>query len=385
MKKIVIVAAKRTPQGRFLGALVKYSAIDLAVAAGKSVCNEVDPNMIDQVIMGNVLGAGLGMNIARQISVGIGIPVERTAYTVNMMCASGMHAIILAAQTIAAGNANVILCGGTESMSNAPYLLARARGGYKFGDGILIDSILSDGLSDSFSKEHMGSKAEKLAQMYSISRSEQDQFAAASQAKYAKAHADGQFREELVTIKELDKDEHPRPETTVEQLAILKPVFKKDGTVTAGNSSGINDGAAILAICDEETAAAHGWRPLAVISGWAEVGCDPQLMGLGPVHATKKLCQQQGKKLTDFEVFELNEAFAAQSIACIKELGLRQAQLNVHGGAIALGHPIGASGARIVIHLAHMISKKICRNGLATLCVGGGMGATLNLEAYDKK
>jgi acetyl-CoA C-acetyltransferase len=363
-----------------MGALTKYTAVDLGVAAAKSALASVDVSKIDQVIVGNILSAGQGMNIARQISVGVGIPLDRIAYTVNMMCASGMQSIILAAQTILAGQAKAILCGGAESMSNAPYLLDRARGGYKLGDGTLIDSILRDGLTDTFSKTHMGLTAERLAEQYGITRAEQDVFALESQSKYGRAHTAGRFADELAALKELDKDEHPRPETTIEQLSQLRPAFKKEGTVTAGNSSGINDGAAMLIVCDEVTASKNGWQPLAWIDGWAAVGCDPQLMGLGPVYAVRKLCEQVSMQVSDFDVVELNEAFAAQSLAGIRELGFSREQVNPDGGAIALGHPIGASGARIVTHLAHRIAQGTFKKGLATLCVGGGMGVAVALS-----
>lgn len=379
MKSIVIVAAKRTPQGRFLGALIKRSAVDLAVHAGREAVKTVGVENIDQVILGNVLAAGQGMNTARQVGVGLGLPLDRPAFTVNMMCASGMQAVILAAQAIRAGDARVVLCGGTESMSNAPYLLDRARSGYKLGDGVLIDSILRDGLTDTFSKAHMGLTTERLAELYKIGRAEQDAFAARSQQTYAEALARSVFADELAPLDELKQDEHPRPDATVAKLAAMKPAFKPDGTITAGNASGINDGAAMLVVCDGETASRQGWKVLATIAGSATVGCDPGLMGLGPVHATRRLCAQSGLCLKDFEAVELNEAFAAQSLACIQELGLQPERVNVHGGAIALGHPIGASGARLLVHLAHCLARGEVKSALATLCVGGGMGTAVAL------
>jgi acetyl-CoA C-acetyltransferase len=372
MKPIWIVSAKRTPQGRFLGALTKLSAVDLGVAAAKAALAGIDPAAIDTVFAGNVLGAGLGMNVARQIALGAGLPITTPATTVNMMCASGMQAVILATQAIRAGAARAVLCGGTESMSNAPFLLDRARSGYKLGDGVLIDSILRDGLTDAFDKQHMGVTAERLAERYQISREAQDQFAARSQQRYGAASAAGHFQDEIVSVGKLSADEHPRPETTVATLGTLRPAFDEKGTVTAGNASGINDGAAMLVVCDEDRGRELGLTPMMTIASSAAVGCEPALMGLGPVHATRKL----GRDVAEYDLIELNEAFAAQSLACIRELGMDEEKVNVDGGAIALGHPIGASGARLLVHLAHRRPKR----ALATLCVGGGMGCAVVLE-----
>ena len=382
MSKIFIVGAKRTPQGRFLGALTKYSALDLALRAGEAVLEKLDRTKIDQVILGNVIMAGLGMNLARQVLVKLDIPIDKPAFTVNMMCASGMQAIILAAQSILSGDAEVVLCGGTESMSNAPYLLERARKGYKLGDGILVDALLRDGLVDSFDNEHMGLTAERVAEKYMISREEQDAFAFESQQKYTAATEKDAFRDELVQLEELDKDENPRSDTTLEKLASLKPAFKKDGTVTAGNASSINDGAAMLVVCSEKALKSNGWQPMAEISGWASVGCNPKEMGLGPIFAIRKLCSKYDLDVNEFDAIELNEAFAAQSLACIKELNLNPGIINQESGAIALGHPIGASGARIVAHLAHKIKQNKIKNGLAALCVGGGMGTTVFIKQH---
>lgn len=381
MNRICIVAAKRTPQGRFMGALSKQSATQLAIAAGKAVLDQIPSDQIDQVIVGNVLSAGQGMNIARQIALGLGVPIDRIAFTVNMMCASGMQAVMLADQAIRAGQAKVILCGGTESMSNAPYLLDRARQGYKLGQGVLIDCLLRDGLVDSFSNEHMGLTAEELARRYKIDRAAQDEFALSSQQKYAQGSAQGRYDDELVPVGQLDKDEHPRPEMTIDQLASLQPAFTTDGTVTPGNASGINDGASMLIVCDEATARKSGYKPLAIIRGWAAVGCDPKFMGLGPVYATEKLCRQEQLKIDDFDTIEINEAFAVQTLACVQQLKIAKDRLNPDGGAIALGHPIGSSGARLVIHLAHRIARGQTSKGLAALCVGGGLGAAMVLEA----
>ena len=380
MTRVSIVAAKRTPQGRFLGALARRSAVDLAVAAGRVALEPIGADRVDQVIIGNVLGAGLGMNIARQIGLALGVPVDRPAFTVNMMCASGLQAVILAVQAIAAGQAEVVLCGGTESMSNAPYLLERARAGYRLGDGTLVDCLLRDGLVDPSSGRHMALTAERLAAHYQIDRAAQDAFALRSQQLTHRAAAAGRYRDELVVLKELDADEHPRPDTTLEKLAQLQPAFQSDGTVTAGNASGVNDGAALLVVCDERTAVRHGWAVLATIGPHAAVGCDPAWMGLGPVHATRQLCERHQLQPGDFDTVELNEAFAAQTLACIQELSLELDRVNPDGGAIALGHPIGASGARLVVHLAQRLARGETKRGLATLCVGGGMGLALVLE-----
>lgn len=372
MKPIWIVAAKRTPQGRFLGALAKRSAVELAVTAGKAALANIDPARIDSVIVGNVLGAGLGMNVARQVALGVGLPVSTPAFTVNMMCASGMQAVILASQAIQSGTAEMVLCGGTESMSNAPYLLERARSGYKLGDGTIVDTLLRDGLVDVFSGEHMGLTAERIAERFQITREAQDIFAAVSQQRQRHASEEGRFQEEIVPVDALAQDEPPRPDTTVEKLATLRPAFDPGGTITAGNASGLNDGAAMLVVCSEERGRECGLAPLMILTASASVGCEPSLMGLGPVFATRRVSSDIG----EFDHVELNEAFAAQVLACIAELGLDPAKVNPDGGAIALGHPIGASGARLLVHLAHRQPKK----GLATLCVGGGMGCAVVLQ-----
>ncbi len=380
---VVIVAAKRTPQGRFMGGLAKRSAVELGVAAGKAALSSLDGDAglkIDSVIVGNVLQAGQGMNMARQIGVNLGLSEQTPAFTVNQMCASGILAVMLASQAIRAGDANVVLCGGSESMTNAPYLLKRARTGYKLGDGELIDSLLRDGLVDAFDRKHMGLTAERLATEGNISREAQDAFAARSQQRYGAAHESGVFTDELTPVDDLQADEHPRPETTADQLAALKPVFDQQGSVTPGNASGINDGAAMLVVCSEQAAKENGWTPMAIIEGSSSVGCDPARMGLGPVHATNRLCEALSCGVDAFDHIELNEAFAAQALACGMQLKLDDAKLNPHGGAIALGHPIGASGARLVTHLSHLIAKGEVERGLATLCVGGGMGAAVALK-----
>lgn len=365
-----------------MGSLSKRSAVDLGVAAGKAALDTLGSDAaakVDSVVVGNVLQAGQGMNMARQVGVHAGVDQSVAAFTVNQMCASGMLAVMLASQAIRAGDATVVLCGGSESMTNAPYLLERARSGYKLGDGQLVDSLLRDGLVDSFDRKHMGLTAERLADEGGITREAQDAFASQSQQRFGSAHKAGAFKDEIVAVDDLDHDEHARPETTADQLAGLKTVFDKAGSVTAGNASGINDGASMLIVCSEDAAKTNGWRPLAVIEAGASVGCDPARMGFGPVHATNKLCDSIGCNVAAFDHVELNEAFAAQALACVDGLKLDSAKVNPHGGAIALGHPIGASGARLITHLAHRIAKGEVNRGLATLCVGGGMGAAVSL------
>ncbi len=373
MTDIAIVAAKRTPIGKFLGAFKDLSAVQLACAAGEAALAGIDRKQIDQVILGNILSAGQGMNIARQVGVHLGLPIDVPAFTVNMMCGSGLQTVLLAAQAIKAGEAKAILCGGTESMTNAPYLLPRARGGYKLGDGILVDSILRDGLHDSFDHRHMAQTSEVLAKEYGITRQDQDEFAARSQALTAAAQKRGAFADEIVPVNGLSADEHPRPDTTAAKLANLKPSFDPQGSITAGNASGINDGAALLVVADLAVAKQRDWPVLAKLTGGTVIGCEPGRMGLGPAHAIRKLLPREAA-LAEFDTFEINEAFAAQTLACVRELKLDQNRLNVHGGAIALGHPIGASGARLAVHLAHRIARGEISSGLATLCVGGGMG-----------
>lgn len=380
MTRTCIVAAKRTVQGRFMGALAKLSAVEMAVIAAKAALSQVKPDDIDQVIVGNVLAAGQGMNIARQVSLKLNVPIDRTAFTVNMQCASGIQAVILAAQAILTAQAKTILCGGTESMSNAPYLLDRPRNGCKLCDSILTDHILRDGLVDSFNNEHMGIAAERIAEQYGITRTAQDEFAIRSHRNYAETQAKAKFDNERIAIGTLEQDEHPRPDITMDKLVSLKPAFKTKGSVTVGNASGINDGAAMLIVCDETTAKQRGWEILATVRGWASVGCNPKMMGLGPVYATRKLCKEQQLKVEEFDTVEINEAFASQTLACMKELQLEKDRINPEGGAIALGHPIGASGARLLVHLAQKIKSGETKRGLAALCIGGGMGTAVALE-----
>ncbi len=382
--RTVVVAAGRTPQGRFLGSLSKISAVDLAKSVGRHLIGPLSAEQvacIDEVILGNVLSAGAGMNIARQVSVGLGLPQTVPAYTVNMMCASGIKAIMLAYDAIQSGRARMVLCGGTESMSQAPYLLPKARSGMKLGHGAVIDSVLRDGLICAFDQMHMGQGVERLAKDFSIGRQQQDQFALESQRNYANALEQGHFRDQIVSMPELTNDEHSRPGTTIESLASLSPAFEPTGSVTAGNASGINDGAALLILASEDHALRTGLAPLASIDSYTVVGCDPAKMGLGPVFAIESLMKRQRQHLSEFDGIEINEAFAVQALACIRQLGLDRSRVNVDGGAIAIGHPIGATGARLVVHLTHQIHQGRCRNGLASLCVGGGMGAAMTLSS----
>jgi acetyl-CoA C-acetyltransferase len=390
LKRIAIVAARRTPQGRFLGGLAKITAVELATTVGNSILENLNhskelTDSIDQVILGNVLSAGMGMNLARQVAIGLKLPITTDAFTVNMMCASGMKAIMLGCDAVRSGSARMVLCGGTESMSQAPYLLPRVRTGLKLGDSTLVDSILRDGLVDSFDHQHMGLSAERLAREYVLSREEQDLFAFNSQQLYAKANAEGAFHDELVGMGPMRADEHPRSDTTIATLSKLAPAFDPEGTVTAGNASGLNDGAALVLICEESFAIEHNIDILACVDYYATVGCEPARMGLGPVFATQKLLKLSGLELSQFDTVELNEAFAAQALACLREMPVEPEKLNPDGGAIAIGHPIGATGARLVVHLAHRIAQSRTRRGLATLCVGGGMGAAISLASPQMK
>lgn len=391
MKEIVIASAVRTPIGSFGGELSKVSAIDLGVIATKEAIKRanITPEMIDEVILGNVLGAGLGQNVARQISINSDIPKETPSFTINKVCGSGLRSVSLAAQVVMLGDADVVLCGGTESMSNAPYLLPKTRWGQRMGDGNIIDYMVHDGLFDIFNKYHMGITAENIAEQWNITREEQDKFAAVSQNRAEAAQKSGKFNDEIVPVSLpqrkgnpiiIDTDEYPRHGCTIESLAKLRPAFKKDGSVTAGNSSGINDGAAILVVMSREKADELGIEPLAVIKGYGSAGVDPSIMGYGPVPATKKALKKADWSVEDLDLIEANEAFAAQSLAVVRDLGLDTEKVNVNGGAIALGHPIGASGARILITLLYEMKRRNSKKGLATLCIGGGMGTSLLVE-----
>jgi acetyl-CoA C-acetyltransferase len=384
MRKVYVIAAKRTAIGTFDGTLTDVGAVDLGTIVAKELLIEsgVDVKDIDEVIFGNVLSAGLGQNVSRQIAIKTGIGFEVPSYTVNKVCASGMKAVQLAYQSIAIGEADVILAGGTENMNQAPYLVNGVRFGLRINDSTIVDSMVKDGLWCGINDYHMGITAENIAQKYNISRQQQDEFAALSQEKTAKGITNGEFKDEIVPVVvkkrketiEFTIDEQPRAGTTVEVLSKLRPAFKKHGTVTAGNASGINDGAAALMLADEEFINDNNITPIAEFAGFASVGVDPAIMGIGSSAAISKILKKTGTKLNDIEIFELNEAFAAQSIAVLKETGIDPEKVNVNGGAIALGHPIGASGARILVTLLSAMKKRNLKTGLASLCIGGGMG-----------
>jgi acetyl-CoA C-acetyltransferase len=391
MRKAVIVSAARTPIGSFGGAFASLSAVDLGVIAAKEAIKRagIEPSMVEEVYFGNVLGAGLGQNVARQVSLGAGLPNETPALTINMVCGSGLRAVSMAAQFVENGECDIILCGGTESMTNAPYLLSKARWGHRMGHDSIVDYMIHDGLWDIYNNYHMGITAENVAEQYGITREEQDEFAAKSQMKAEAAQKVGRFTDEIVPVVipqrkgdpvVIDTDEYPRHGSTVEKMAKLKPAFKKDGTVTAGNASGINDGAAALIIMSKEKADELGLKYLCEVAAYGSAGVDPKVMGLGPVPATKKALAKAGWTIDDLDLAEANEAFAAQSLAVIRELGLNPEITNVNGGAIALGHPIGASGARILVTLIYEMQKRDAKKGLATLCIGGGMGTSILVE-----
>lgn len=389
--EIFLVAAVRTPIGRFGGGLASLSAADLGEASARETLRRagIDPAAIDEVIFGNARQAGVGPNVARQIAIRSGLPHEVPAYTVNQACGSGLRSIMNACDQIRLGQADVVLAGGTESMSNTPYLLPRARWGYRMGDAEVVDGMVRDGFLCPLADEMMGATAETLADRYSISRDEQDRYALSSQQKAARAYAEDRFAEEIVPVtvpgkkraEVVDRDEHPRFDADLGSMAKLPPVFRKGGTVHAGNSSGVTDGAASMLVVRGESARRLGLTPMARVIGATQAGVDPKVMGIGPVPATRKLLQEWGRGLEDVDLVELNEAFAAQVIACDRELHLDPEKLNVHGGAIALGHPIGCTGARITTTLLHALRTRERRIGLATLCISGGMGLSLLVEA----
>ncbi|MBN2557899.1 MAG: acetyl-CoA C-acetyltransferase [Clostridia bacterium] len=389
MRKVVIASAVRTAIGSFGGSLKDISAVKLGeIVAAEAVKRAgIEANRIDETIIGNVLGAGLGQNIARQISVGIGAGYETPAMTLNKVCGSGLRAVTLAAQIIALGDADIILAGGTENMSQAPYLMKNARWGMRMGDAQVTDYMVSDGLWDVFNNYHMGVTAENIAEKWNITREEQDEFAIRSQNKAEAACEGGRFKDEIVPVVisqkkgepvVFEKDEFIRYGATVEKAAKLYPAFKKEGgTVTAANSSGINDGAAMLVVMSEAKAKEMGVQPLGVIKAYSSAGVDPGTMGIGPVNATKKALSKTGWTIDNIDLAELNEAFSSQSLAVIKDLGINPEIVNVNGGAIALGHPIGCSGARILVTLLHEMKKRNAEKGLAGLCIGGGMGCAI--------
>ena len=390
MKDVVIVSAARTPIGVLQGALSTVSAADLGSLVIKEALHRanISGDMVDETLFVCVFQAGKYQGIARQAAVNAGIPVEKPALAINMICGSGLRSVAMATQAIKCGDADIVLCGGTENMSQAPYVVNQMRKGNKMGDCAMMDSMVIDGLTDAFHKYHMGITAENVAEKFGITREMQDAFALRSQQNAEKAQKSGRFKDEIVpvTVKTkkgdvvISEDEFPKHGTTMETLAKLKPAFKKDGTVTAGNASGINDGAAALVLMSADKAKELGITPIATIKGYASAGVDPSIMGVGPIEASKKALKQAGISVKDLDLIESNEAFAAQSIAVANELGFDMDKVNVNGGAIALGHPIGASGARILVTLLHEMQKRNAKHGLATLCIGGGMGTSLVVE-----
>ena len=387
MSRVAIVSAKRTAIGSFGGSLKDIPAVTLGAEVVKKSLEEINlsPTLVDEVIFGNVLGAGLGQNIARQISIFAGIPQEKSAFVVNKVCGSGLKSVVLGAQSILLGDNDIVVCGGVENMSAAPYYTKDARFGAKLGNFELEDSIIHDGLTDAFENYHMGITAENIAKQFSISRKQQDEFATLSQKKASTAIEKGKFSNEIVPItiktrkeeKVFDTDEFVRPNTNLESLAKLRPAFKKDGTVTAGNASGINDGAACVILMSEKRANELGINILGFIDGYATAGLDNKVMGLGPIPATRKVLDKLNLTTDDIDLFELNEAFAAQSIAVLNELNLDTSKVNINGGAIALGHPIGASGCRILVSLVHELINENKNRGLCSLCIGGGQGISV--------
>ena len=389
MTDVVIAAAARTPVGSFNGALSSFPAHDLGIVAITEalVRAKVEPDDVSEVIMGQILTAGAGQNPARQAAVGAGIPVERTAYTINQLCGSGLRSVALGFQAIQLGDSDIVVAGGQESMSQAPHCV-HLRDGTKMGDNPLVDTLIRDGLWEVFNGYHMGVTAENVAEKWQLTRDDQDAFAAASQQKAEAAQRAGRFKDEIVavTVKTrkgetvVDADEYPRHGTTAESLAKLRPAFAKDGTVTAGNASGINDGAAAVVVMTADAAAERGITPLARIVSWATAGVDPAIMGTGPIPASRAALQKAGWKAGDVDLIEANEAFAAQALAVNRDLGWDTDRVNVNGGAIAIGHPVGASGARILITLLHEMQRRDAKKGLATLCIGGGMGIAMCVE-----
>lgn len=392
MERVVIASAARTPVGSFGGAFKSVSAVELGAIAAKEAMKraKVTPEMIDEAYIGNVLQAGQGQNVARQVVLGAGIPYTTPAMTINIVCGSGLRAVSMAAQMIKCGDAEIILAGGTENMSMAPYLSSESRWGARMGDVKLVDEMIKDGLWDAFNNYHMGITAENVAEQFGITREMQDELACASQNKAEKARKEGRFKDEIVTVEVkgrkgkvtlVEEDEYIKEGVTTESLAGLKPAFKRDGgTVTAGNASGINDGAAMLIVMSESKAKELGVEPLAYIASYATEGVDPTIMGTGPIPASRRALEKAGLQVEDLDLIESNEAFAAQACAVAKELNLDMDKVNVNGGAIAIGHPIGASGARILTTLLFEMKKRDAKKGLATLCIGGGMGTALVVE-----
>ncbi|WP_447045420.1 acetyl-CoA C-acetyltransferase [Vreelandella sp. H-I2] len=390
MKEVVIVAARRTAVGAFGGSLAGIPASDLGALVIKDILEStgVAPDQVDEVLLGQVLTAGVGQNPARQASIKAGLPDSVPAMTINKVCGSGLKAVHLATQAIRCGDAELILAGGQENMSASPHVLPNSRTGQRMGDWKAIDTMVHDGLWDAFNNYHMGITAENLAEKYGITREEMDKFAAQSQQNAANAIKEGKFKSQIVPVHipqrkgdpvVFDTDENPR-EVTAEKLGGMKPAFKKDGTVTAGNASSLNDGAAVVMICSAEKAKELGLEPLARIAGYANAAVDPAIMGIGPAPATRRCLEKAGWSLDDLDLAEANEAFAAQALSVNKELGWDVSKVNVNGGAIALGHPIGASGCRVLVSLLHEMIARDAKKGLATLCIGGGQGVALAIE-----
>lgn len=390
MREVVIASAVRTAIGSYGGSLAGFKPADLGSIVMKEALNRanVKPEQVDEILFGCVIQAGQGQGVARQAAIKAGIPVEAPATTVNIICGSGLRTVSLAAQTIMTGDNDVVIAGGTEVMSLAPYLVDKGRWGYRMGDGKLVDAMIKDALWDAFNDYHMGITAENVAEKWGLTREEQDAFAVQSQNKAEKARKEGKFKDEIVPVEIKTKkgttvfedDEYIREGATIEGLGKLRPAFKKDGTVTAGNASGINDGAAALVIMSKEKADELGIEPLATIVSHGTAGVDPSIMGVGPVPASKKALEKAGLTVEDMDLIEANEAFAAQSIAVARELKFDMEKVNVNGGAIALGHPVGASGARILVTLLHEMKRRDAKRGLATLCIGGGMGTSVVVE-----
>lgn len=388
MRDVVIVAAQRTAIGSFGGVFQNVSAVELGKTVVKDAMEKInlDPAMVDELIFGNVLQAGLGQNVARQVAVHAGLPVELPSFVVNKVCGSGLKAVQLAAQAIMAGDAEIVIAGGTENMSQSAYVLPKARWGARMGNAELVDTMVHDGLTDAFHGYHMGITAENLVEKFGLTREEQDRLAVASQNKAEAAMKAGRFVEEITPVLvpqrkgdpiKIDQDEYPRAGVTYESMEKLRPAFKKDGTVTAASSSGINDGAAALVLMSKEKAEALGLQPLVTIVSYSSAGVDPQIMGYGPVPATRKALEKANLQMADIDLVEANEAFAAQALSVLKDLNADMEKVNVNGGAIAIGHPIGASGARILVTLIHEMMKRDVKHGLATLCIGGGQGIAM--------
>jgi acetyl-CoA C-acetyltransferase len=391
MKDVVIISAVRTPIGKFQGGLKSLTATQLGALAVKDAVQRagIDPEQVDEVIMGNVVSAGLGQNPARQAALRGGLSPDVAALTINKVCGSGLKAVGLAAQGIQTGDSQIVVAGGMESMSNAPYLLPNARDGYRLGNGTLVDSMIHDGLWDAYENFHMGNTGEIVAEKYKVSRDRQDEFALNSHRKAIAAMRAGKFRDEILAVPIpqkkgdptlIDTDESPRADATIEALRALKPAFKKDGTVTAGNAPGVNDGAAALVVTSAERAAALGKKPMARIVGQAVSGIEPALVMMAPVKAVRKLIEKIGWNLGDVDLVELNEAFSVQALAVMEQLELNPERVNVNGGAVALGHPIGASGARVLVTLLYEMNRRNAKRGIATLCLGGGNAVAMAVE-----